>query len=79
MFICEKLSKMADMIKLVRKIFAIPEWYPMSDSELKKLVQNITEATCPQEARLYRILDCSAYCNGKDCFFCVGIWCVIEF
>lgn len=61
---------MADIATLVRRIFRIPVWYEMSDFEQEKLYKYIKEASCPQEARLYRMLDCSAFCVEEKCFFC---------
>ena len=61
---------MADIGKSVRKIFNIPDWYIMSDTEVKRLFRYILESTCPQEARLFRFLDCSAFCTVDTCYFC---------
>ena len=61
---------MADSIKAVKKVFEIPEWYEIKDVELRKLLDLIKEASCEQEARLFRMLDCSAFCDEENCYFC---------
>ena len=61
---------MADLIKVVKKVFEIPEWYEIKDVELRKLLDLIKEASCEQEARLFRMLDCSAFCDEENCYFC---------
>lgn len=63
---------MADVSKIVRRVFNIPDWYVMCESEKEKLFRYIQEANCAQEARLFRILDCSAFCVEEKCFFCGG-------
>ena len=40
----------------------------MSKFEEEKLFKLIEEAMCAPEARLYRMLDCSAFCNELMCF-----------
>ena len=59
---------MGDLIKVVRKVFEIPEWYDISDVELRKDL--IKETSCAQETRLFRMLDCSAFCDEENCYFC---------
>ena len=46
-------GKMVDILKIVRNVFSIPEWYRISDNELKRLKQNIKDASCPEEARFF--------------------------
>ena len=46
-------GKMADILKIVRNVFSIPEWYRILDNELKRLKQNIKDASCRKEARFY--------------------------
>ena len=58
---------MADLIKVV-KVFEIPEWYDISDAELRKLLDLVKEASCAQEARLFRLLDYSAFCDEENCY-----------
>lgn len=67
-----QVNKMADKIKIVKTVFHIPDWYEFSDFELRKLYSYIKEASCPQEARLFRILDCSAFCYEDKCFSVVN-------
>ena len=57
-------------MKIVKRVFSIPEWYEMSDFEMKKLISIIKEASTFQEAQWYRFLDCSAFCVEEKCFFC---------
>ena len=63
---------MSGLRKSLLRIFDIPAWYEhmMSSEEEKKLIKYVMEASCVMEARLYRILDCSAFCMEKFCFFC---------
>lgn len=61
---------MADIEKIVRTVFEIPDLYQMPKGEKDKLYSYVIEATCAQEARLFRMLDCSAYCVEEQCFFC---------
>ena len=61
---------MADIDRIVRIVFGIPESYEMSEFERKKLYNYVQEARSAQEARLFRILDCSAFCNEDKCYFC---------
>ena len=61
---------MADLIKAVKKVFEIPEWYEIKDVELRKLLDLTKEGSCEQEARLFRMLDCSAFCDEENCYFC---------
>lgn len=61
---------MADKVKRVKAVFQIPDWYEMSDFELKKLLSYVKEASSVQEARWYRFLDCTAFCYEDKCFFC---------
>ena len=60
---------MAEIIKIVKQVFEIPEWYEISDVETSKLVNLIKEASCKQEARLIWMLECSAYCEEEKCYF----------
>ena len=48
-------------------MFEIPEWYDISDVELRKLLDLVKEASC---ARLFRLLDCSTFCDEENCYFC---------
>lgn len=64
------LSKMADISRTVRVVYDIPDWYILSKEEESKLIGYLTEATCFQEARFFRFLDCSAFCVESQCFFC---------
>lgn len=64
---------MADIkiTKLIRKIFLLPDWYVMSEVEEEKLIRYTEEASFAEEARVFRALDCSAFCvNEELCFFC---------
>ena len=54
---------MADRLtKNIKVIFQIPDMYVMSDYEEKKLLKILQEAKSLADARLYRMLDCSAFC-----------------
>ena len=50
--------------------FHFPEWYRMTQTEVDKLFSYILEASCAEEARLFRKLDCSAFCRELLCYFC---------
>ena len=51
-------------------VLEIPEWHEISDVETSKLVNLIKEASCEQEARLFRMLECSAYYDEEKGYFC---------
>ena len=59
--------------KLVRKAFSIPEWYVLYPSEENKLFHYCRRAGSIPQARIDRMLDCSAICTSKICFFCSDI------
>ena len=44
----------------------------MSAYEESKLLRIIEEAKSVMNARVYRALDCSAFCFEDKCFFCSG-------
>ena len=52
--------------EIVREVFNISLTYILSKSEKKRLLAYVQEASCPEDARLYRLLDCSAFCED-DC------------
>lgn len=56
--------------EFVKAIFAIPDWYLLSEKEENKLMNYIRDARNAQEARLHRFIDCSAFCDEQFCFFC---------
>ena len=56
---------------LICRVFVIPTTYEFSKTERERLYQYIQEASCHEEARLYRKLDCSAFCRIKYCYFCL--------
>lgn len=59
---------MADRLtRAIKEIFQIPDSY-----EERKLLKLVEEAKNVKDARLYRILDCSAYCVEEFCYFCSG-------
>ena len=41
---------MADITKIVKTVFEIPDWYLMSEREKDKLYSYVREAACVQEA-----------------------------
>ena len=63
---------MSDRLSFILKVFQIPSWYGeiISKQEKKKLWNCIMEASNAKEARLFRVLDCSAFCIEKKCYFC---------
>ena len=63
---------MSERVDVILDIFKIPKWYGkiMSKFEEEKLFKLIEEASCAADARLYRMLDCSAFCNERRCYFC---------
>ena len=54
----------------VKKVFKLPIWYIPSDTEIARLMSYIRSENSEDEARLARILDCSACCDEDDCYFC---------
>ena len=66
------MSKMADRITFILEVFDIPKWYGkiMSKCEEEKLSKLIRESSCHADARLHRMLDCSAFCIEDKCYFC---------
>ena len=68
-------SLVADMAsdiegRIVMRLFSVPIWYMKSISETNRLFSYILSEDAEREARLARFLDCSAFCEGNDCFFC---------
>ena len=61
---------MASDIAIVRKVFQLPSWYIPSNSEVTRLASYLKSENSEDEARWARFLDCSAFCNEEDCFFC---------
>ena len=56
--------------RIVMRVFSLPIWYMPSTSEINRLFSYILNEDSESEARLARFLDCSAFCEGTDCFFC---------
>ena len=56
---------------LFRTVFVISTTSELSKIENERLYQYIQEASCYKADRLYRNLDCSAFCRIKDCHFCL--------
>ena len=54
----------------VKLFFGIPEWYILSDRAEAKLQKYLCEAPTHKDARMYRFLDCSAFCDEQFCYFC---------
>ena len=55
--------------RIVMRVFSLPIWYIPSTSEINRLFSYILSEDSESEARLVRFLDCSAFCEGTDCFF----------
>ena len=55
---------MSDVRKGGLNIFDILDWYvqKMMIEEEKKLTGYVMEVSCVMKARLFRLLDCTAYC-----------------
>ena len=56
----------------VKCAFWIPEWYVMSKREEDKLRKYIRDTRSQDEARMFRIMDCSAFCDERFCYFCAS-------
>ena len=54
----------------VKKIFEIPVWYLPSETGINRLSKYVRDEGSVRRAKLARILDCSAFCPGTDCYFC---------
>lgn len=54
----------------LRRIFGIPEWYIFSQQELQRLSGYVRDSQSLREVMLSRYLDCEAFCEGENCFFC---------
>ena len=61
---------MLEKLNLILKGFQIPKWYgpSISKEEEQRLFNLIQEASYPHEARMYRILECSAFCVEEKCY-----------
>ena len=67
-------SEMNDRLtSTVKKIFEIPVWYLPSETEINRLSKYVRDEGSVRRAKLARILDCSAFCPGTDCYFCMEI------
>ena len=60
---------MEDKTLIVKEVFGIPEWYLLTEKEEDKLFKYIIKTRNEDEARLFRAMDCSAYCDEQFCFF----------
>ena len=54
----------------VRKLFGIPDWYIFSELELRRLSNYVSSSRSLREVIMARYLDCEAFCEGENCFFC---------
>ena len=65
---------MVDKTSIVREVFQLPDWYLLSENEENKLFKYIESTRDSNEARLFRAMDCPAYCDEDYCFFCSAYW-----
>ena len=65
---------MDDKTLIVKEVFGIPEWYLLSEKEENKLFKYIINTRNEDEARLFRAMDCSAFCEEQFCYFCATYW-----
>lgn len=63
---------MDDKTLIVKEVFGIPEWYLLSEREENKLFKYIITTRNEDQARLFRAMDCSAFCDEQFCFFCAA-------
>ncbi len=56
--------------RMVRTFYRIPDWYVIPAAEESRLYTYFVTSKNLCEAKFARLLDCSAFCTGKDCFFC---------
>lgn len=63
---------MANMADIIR-VFKLPDWYIPSVNEILRLARYIDTERSDNESRWARYLDCSAFCDENDCFFCSGV------
>lgn len=63
-------SKMASKLADIVRVFQLPDWYIPSMSEITRLSTYVEMESSDCEARWARYLDCAAFCNEEDCFFC---------
>lgn len=61
------------LTNIIRRIFDIPSWYLPTESEINRLYDYVRTEGNINRAKVARVLDCSAFCQGKDCFFCSDI------
>ena len=66
------------LTSLIQRIFEIPSWYIPSESELNRLYRYVRDEGSVRRAKVARTLDCSAFCEGIDCYFCSEIKAVFE-
>ena len=57
----------------VRRVFGIPEWYIFGEAELRRLSGYVLSSRSLREVLMARYLDCEAFCEGENCFFCGDI------
>ena len=57
----------------VKWAFGIPNWYIFSENEFRRLSGYLYSNTTLRDALLERYLDCEAFCEGDECFFCSDI------
>ena len=66
---------MDDKTLIVKEVFRIPEWYLMTEKEENKLFKYIMDTQGNEnQARLFRAMDCSAFCDEQYCYFCAASW-----
>lgn len=57
-------------LQIVKRVFDLPKWYLPSPKETTRLFEYVLNEDTEGDARLARLLDCSAFCSEHDCFFC---------
>ena len=57
-------------VQIVKRVFSLPKWYIPSITETVRLFDYVLNRDSESDARIARFLDCSAFCNEDDCFFC---------
>lgn len=62
----------------IKKIFELPNWYLPSETEINKLFTYVRNEGNIRRAKSARSLDCSAFCPGTDCYFCMDIYPVFK-
>ena len=62
---------MGKLTNTIRQIFEIPSWH--LPSEINRLYEYVGSERNIQRAKIARAHDCSAFCQGAACYFCLNL------